>query len=58
VTVDFANKKVSVGTTETPSIYVSGEFWEMMPESGMTLAAANTSNVSSFSLSWSRAFSL
>ena len=58
VTVDFANKKVSVGTTETPSIYVSGEFWEMMPESGLTLGAANTSNVSSFSLSWSRAFSL
>jgi len=58
VTVDFANKKISVGTTETPSIYASGDFWEILPETGMTLAASNTTNVSSFSLSWNRAFSL
>jgi len=58
VTVDFAKKKITVGSTETPSIYVSGDFWEIMPESGMTLAASNTTNVSSFSLSWNRAFSL
>ena len=58
VTVDFAKKKISVGGTETPSIYVSGNFWEILPEDGQTLARTNTTNIGSFSLSFNRAFSL
>lgn len=58
VTVDFAKKKITVGSTETPSIYVSGNFWEILPENSQTLAITNGSGISSFSLSFNRAFSL
>ena len=54
VTVDFAKRRIYVGTTETPSLYVSGDYWEVEPTS-QTVSITNTTNATSV-VTWRRAW--
>jgi hypothetical protein len=57
VVVTMETKTITKNGTSTPSLYVSGDFWEIEPES-QTLSRANTTNQSSFSLVYRRAWCL
>jgi len=54
VTIDMKNKRIWVGTTETPSLYVSGVYWAVEPTS-QTITLFDATNVS-VAVVWRRAW--
>lgn len=54
VVVDMGNKKITVDGVETPSLYVSGDYFEMEPGNNV-ISYANTTNATSV-LTWYGAF--
>lgn len=57
IVVDFEARTITKNGVATPSLYVSGDWWEIEPES-QTISNANFTNVGSWSLVWRRAFCL
>jgi hypothetical protein len=54
VTIDMKNKRVLLGSAETTTLYVSGDWWEIEPNS-QTIGLANTTNATT-STAWRRAW--
>lgn len=50
-------RRIFVGTTETPSLFVSGDFWQMK-EGNNTITHSNTTNITTAKVKWQSAFSL
>lgn len=57
IVVDFENQTITKNGVATPSLYVSGDWWEVEPDT-QTIAITNFTNVGSWSLVWRRAFCL
>lgn len=57
IVVDFENRTITKNGVATPSLYVSGSWFEIESES-QTISNANFTNVGSWSLVWRRAFCL
>jgi hypothetical protein len=57
VIVDMESRTITKNGVSTPSLYVSGDWFEIEPAT-QTIATANFTNVGSWSLVWRRAFCL
>lgn len=56
VTIDMKNRKISVNGVETPSLYVSGEYFPLSP-GGNTIALLNIANATTVT-TWYRAWAV